>query len=212
MLYPTPQARHNRRTNPLLASPVIPFVMCKPTSPAPKSIGSAAYTSSSRSNIFLRNVSIIVPPFLRNNHLFTPPHSKKKTALLIILSLFLVTTLLFTSLYTFHRGFRRTIQFWRGLSPIVVKYKWLQLKAHRIDRCDDEEYQRRITVFRQVSAPQLVDLIVSLGGIYVKIGQVMSTIGAGLLPEEYIQHTSSASIARWSPCQRYQRNHKNHRD
>ena len=68
-----------------------------------------------------------------------------------------------------------------------MKYKWLQLKAHRIDRCDDEEYQRRITVFRQVSAPQLVDLIVSLGGIYVKIGQVMSTIGAGLLPEEYIQ-------------------------
>jgi predicted unusual protein kinase regulating ubiquinone biosynthesis (AarF/ABC1/UbiB family) len=41
--------------------------------------------------------------------------------------------------------------------------------------------------FREQSAPQLVDLILSLGGIYVKIGQVMSTIGAGLLPEEYIR-------------------------
>jgi aarF domain-containing kinase len=105
----------------------------------------------------------------------------------LVAYLLLVSTLLFTSLYTFHRGFRRTVQFWRGLSPIVVKYKWLKLKAHKIDKCDEQEYERRITVFRQKSAPQLVNLIISLGGIYVKIGQVMSTIGAGLLPEEYVQ-------------------------
>lgn len=98
-----------------------------------------------------------------------------------------MSTIVFTSLYTFHRGFRRTIQFWRGLSPIVIKYKLLKFKAHKIDRCDEQEFNRRITAFREQSAPQLVDLIISLGGIYVKIGQVMSTIGAGLLPEEYIQ-------------------------
>lgn len=68
-----------------------------------------------------------------------------------------------------------------------MKYKLLKWKAHKIDRCDDQEFQRRITAFREQSAPQLVDLILSLGGIYVKIGQVMSTIGAGLLPEEYIR-------------------------
>lgn len=68
-----------------------------------------------------------------------------------------------------------------------MKYKLLKFKANKIDKCDEQEYERRITAFREKSAPQLVDLIIRLGGIYVKIGQVMSTIGAGLLPEEYIQ-------------------------
>lgn len=69
----------------------------------------------------------------------------------------------------------------------MIRYKFLKFKAHKIDKCNEQEYERRITAFREQSAPQIVDLIVKLGGIYVKIGQVMSTIGAGLLPEEYIQ-------------------------
>ena len=103
-----------------------------------------------------------------------------------ILGFFLASTVLFTSLYTFHRGFRRTVQFWRGMGPLVIKYKALKFKANKIDRCSEEEYERRITAYREISAPQLVDLILRLGGIYVKIGQVMSTIGQGLLPDEYI--------------------------
>ena len=73
------------------------------------------------------------------------------------------------------------------MGPLVVKYKLLKFRANRIDKCSEDEYERRITAYRERSAPQLVDLILSLGGIYVKIGQVMSTIGQGLLPDEYVR-------------------------
>jgi len=104
-----------------------------------------------------------------------------------ILLLLLVTSILsFASLYTFHRGFRRTIQFWRGMAPLVLKYKYVKFRALTIDHCDEEELERRLNLYRETSAPALVDLILRLGGIYVKIGQVMSTIGQGLLPQQYI--------------------------
>ncbi|KAL3790967.1 hypothetical protein HJC23_004949 [Cyclotella cryptica] len=184
MLFPTPIARHTARTNPLTTC-FAPIAMCQaPTTSPPKPIGPSPPPSST-SNL-LRHASILIPPFLRNGVFHQPP-SKKKTALLVLVTLLLLSITLLTTLYTFHRGFRRTIQFWRGLAPMALQYKLLKFKSRKIDRVDDAEYQRRITAFRQRNAPQLVDLILSLGGIYVKIGQVMSTIGAGLLPEEYVR-------------------------
>mmetsp|Transcript_10745 Transcript_10745/g.30207 ORF Transcript_10745/g.30207 Transcript_10745/m.30207 type:complete len:679 (-) Transcript_10745:62-2098(-) len=135
----------------------------------------------------LSHVAAFVPPFARS--LARPPFTKRKIALLVIVACVLLSSVLFASLYTFHRGFRRTVQFWKGMGPLVMKYKLLKLKATKLDKLseDDDEYKRRITAYREKSAPQLVDLILSLGGIYVKIGQVMSTIGQGLLPDEYVE-------------------------
>merc|ERR1719253_481325 len=126
----------------------------------------------------------MMPPFLSSNmsSLLKPPFTARK----ILLLLFLASFLSLASLYAFHRGFRRTVQFWRGMAPLVLKYKYVRLKAERIDRCDSEELERRLDVYREESAPRLVDLILSMGGIYVKIGQVMSTIGQGLLPQQYV--------------------------
>jgi len=104
----------------------------------------------------------------------------------IFLLLFLASIVSFASLYTFHRGFRRTVQFWRGMAPLVLKYKYVRLKAEKIDHCSEEELERRLNVYRENTAPKLVDLIIRMGGIYVKIGQVMSTIGQGLLPQQYV--------------------------
>jgi len=136
--------------------------------------------------------AVLVPPFVRSLLgvlVPQPPFTKRKIALLVIVASVLLSTAFFASLYTFHRGFRRTVQFWKGMGPLVVKYKLLKLKATAWDKLseDDGDYKRRITAYRQKSAPQLVDLILSLGGIYVKIGQVMSTIGQGLLPDEYVE-------------------------
>ncbi|KAL7517784.1 hypothetical protein ACHAWX_002675 [Stephanocyclus meneghinianus] len=162
--------------------------MCQaPTAPQPKPIGPSTTTTPSRTSNLLRHASILIPPFLRHNLLTNQPPSKKKTALLLLVAVLLLSIAFFSTLYTFHRGFRRTIQFWRGLAPMALQYKFLKFKSLKIDRVDDAEYQRRIAAFRQRNAPQLVDLILSLGGIYVKIGQVMSTIGAGLLPDEYVR-------------------------
>ncbi|KAL9182297.1 hypothetical protein ACHAXT_012949 [Thalassiosira profunda] len=118
--------------------------------------------------------------------LLQPPYSKRKIILFAFLASIILGTAAFASLYTFHRGFRRTVQFWRGLAPLIVKYKALKFKAETIDKCSEEEMARRLDVFREESAPRLVDLILRMGGIYIKIGQVMSTIGQGLLPQQYV--------------------------
>ena len=54
---------------------------------------------------------------------------------------------------------------------MIVKYKALKFKAETIDKCSEEEMARRLDVFREESAPRLVDLILRIGGIYIKIGQ-----------------------------------------
>jgi len=72
------------------------------------------------------------------------------------------------------------------MAPLVLKYKFVKFRAEKIDHCSPEELERRLNVYRETSAPRLVDLILRLGGIYVKIGQVMSTIGQGLLPQQYV--------------------------
>ena len=122
--------------------------------------------------------------FISNNiiRLCKPPYTIKK----IFLLLFLLSVIGIISLYTFHSGFRRTIQFWKGMTPFILKYKWLKIKAEKIDHCTSDELEARLNVLRTEQAPKLVDLIIRMGGIYVKIGQVMSTVGQGLLPQQYV--------------------------
>ena len=72
------------------------------------------------------------------------------------------------------------------MAPLVAKYKYIKFKAAKIDHCSPEELEERLSLYRETTAPKLVDLILRLGGIYIKIGQVMSTIGQGLLPQQYV--------------------------
>jgi predicted unusual protein kinase regulating ubiquinone biosynthesis (AarF/ABC1/UbiB family) len=72
------------------------------------------------------------------------------------------------------------------MAPLVLQYKYVKFKATKIDHCSPEELEQRLNVYRETSAPKLVDLILQLQGIYIKIGQVMSTIGQGLLPQQYV--------------------------
>ena len=72
------------------------------------------------------------------------------------------------------------------MAPLVAKYKYIKFKAAKIDHCSPEELEERLSLYRETTAQKLVDLILRLGGIYIKIGQVMSTIGQGLLPQQYV--------------------------
>jgi hypothetical protein len=57
------------------------------------------------------------------------------------------------------------------MAPLVVRYKYVTIKAERFDRVGPEEMERRMNSYRESTAPRLVDLILRMGGIYVKIGQ-----------------------------------------
>ena len=101
--------------------------------------------------------AFITPPLVSS--FFQGNYSKRKILFLIFLSTILLGTITFTAFYTFHRGFRRTIQFWRGMAPLVAKYKYVKFKATKIDHCSPEELDERLNVYRETTAPKLVDLI-----------------------------------------------------
>jgi hypothetical protein len=164
MIFPTeakPALTHHHRG----INGIIDIAMCKLKASTPPNDGKAT-------NLRVRSLSAIsvapLPAMITNlASVFKPPYSVRR----ILLLLALASVASFASLYAFHRGFRRTIQFWRGMAPLVFRYKVVTIKAEKIDRVGPEEMERRLNVYRENTAPKLVDLILRMGGIYVKIGQ-----------------------------------------
>ena len=87
--------------------------------------------------------------------------------------------------YASSPGFRRSVTFWSTVAPFFLEFNGIKLRA-RLEGCDTEELERRKTAFHHKTAARAVDVVTDLGGIYVKIGQFVSTIGAGILEDEYI--------------------------
>lgn len=112
-----------------------------------------------------------------------PPYRKRDIALFLVLSM--VSALL--TLYLTSRGFRRTINFWKDLAPLVVRYRSLKFKAKYIDKVDEVELKRRVSEFNKQIAPVIAAEIIKMGGIFVKIGQIMSTMGSAFLDDAYLQ-------------------------
>lgn len=133
-------------------------------------------------------------------------YTRKKLALLVILAGLCVAAIIFSSLYTFHRGFRRTVQFWAQTGPWIVQYHVIKFHFFHVlhnqhynrmignsnysqtnGTALELEWQHRSEAYHRKIAPKAVDMVAQMGGIYVKIGQALSTMGSGILPEEYVQ-------------------------
>ena len=96
--------------------------------------------------------------------------------------------------YASSPGFRRSVTFWTTVTPFVVEHQCVKLRA-RCDGCDDAERDRRLDAFHARTASCVVDVILSLGVIYVKLGQVVSTIGAGIF-EDGLHLSAPAAAGR----------------
>ncbi|KAL3809550.1 hypothetical protein ACHAXA_001824 [Cyclostephanos tholiformis] len=184
MIFQTPANPTNRRASThhrhLTTNGIIDIAMCRASPPLNEGKATNLHRRSSLSAISMAPLPAIIAGNLAS--IFKPPFSLSRILLLLVIA----SLVSFASFYTFHRGFRRTIQFWRGMAPLFVRYKYVTIKAERIDRVGPEEMERRLNSYRESTAPRLVDLILRMGGIYVKIGQVMGTIGQGLLPQQYL--------------------------
>ena len=88
--------------------------------------------------------------------------------------------------YASSSGFRRSVHFWSAVAPFFAEYQVIKLRA-RWERSEADDVRARIDDFHQRSAGKAVAVILALGGIYVKIGQFASTMGAGILEDAYIQ-------------------------
>jgi len=88
--------------------------------------------------------------------------------------------------YASSPGFRRSVTFWSTVTPFVGEYQGIKLRA-RWERWEPSELEARVQDFHHRTALRAVDIILRLGGIYVKIGQFASTMGVGILEDAYIQ-------------------------
>ncbi|CAB9507594.1 protein kinase UbiB [Seminavis robusta] len=112
---------------------------------------------------------------------------RKKTALLVGLSVLLSILTLVVVMYIFHRGFRRTCQFWSRALPWIVEYHCIKFHSHYIVGRNETEWEKIQHDYHALTAPKAVLMVQEFGGVYVKLGQALSTMGSGLLPEEYVQ-------------------------
>jgi len=83
-------------------------------------------------------------------------------------------------------GLRRSVQFWTTLGPKLAEYKFIVASASWKGEEGAKELPEKLKEFHVRTASEAVEIIMSLGGIYVKLGQLMSTMGAALFEEEYI--------------------------
>jgi len=113
--------------------------------------------------------------------------NKKKAVLALVLLVLCAAVIAFVALYSFHRGFRRTCQFWSRTLPWVAEYHWIKFYAHNIKKCNETEWEQISQEFHKTTAFKAVRMVEQMGGIYVKMGQALSTMGSGIMPEEYVQ-------------------------
>ena len=85
------------------------------------------------------------------------------------------------------KGFRRECVFWRTAVPILAHYKWV---SWRYEDEDQAARDARYEVLHQAYAPVVLDMFLSLRGLYVKFGQVLS-VRPELVPQvRSYSHTS----------------------
>lgn len=81
-------------------------------------------------------------------------------------------------------GLKRTVQFWATVGPPFVEYQVLK----RVTA--EANLDVTLASFHERTAPRMVGIILDLGGIYVKLGQMISTLGVGLFNDVYVQVSS----------------------
>ena len=77
-------------------------------------------------------------------------------------------------------GLKRSVDFWRKLGPTLVEYQFIKRTT------DPQEVDELLKAFHGRTSAKALGIILSLGGIYVKLGQVISTLGQGLFEEQYM--------------------------
>ena len=95
-------------------------------------------------------------------------------------------------------GFKREVQFWSNVGPIVYDYWWnsfssspkvkLQLALNDDNNISDDQIKENkkkvVQELHERNAPRIFNVMLDLGGLYIKLGQVLS-VTALPIPEQY---------------------------
>ena len=93
-------------------------------------------------------------------------------------------------------GFKREVNFWSNIGPIVYDYWWnsfssspkVKLQLALNDNTSDEQIKENkkkvVQELHERNAPRIFNVMLGLGGLYIKLGQVLS-VTALPIPEQY---------------------------
>lgn len=113
-----------------------------------------------------------------------------QTTMVVTVLLGLVLLLIASAavLYGTHRGYKRSMDFWYHVGPLIAEWKLLKARRKYLfhSRKDDDEWYELMTSYHQKTAPKVVNVIMKLGGIYVKIGQFLAAVGGGVMDDSYV--------------------------
>ena len=91
----------------------------------------------------------------------------------------------------------RALKFWRKVGPVVLHYKFTQLWFNLV-HVDPTTRSQTWNQLHATHAPASLDVILELRGLFVKIGQVMSS-RADFVPRQYVDcfHTLQDAVPPW---------------
>jgi len=86
-----------------------------------------------------------------------------------------------------HKVIRRSAIFWKNVAPIIIHYKFAKMWMNRVKSYDKEERDVVYERLHEMYAPEARNVICELRGLFVKIGQVISS-RPDFVPSLYIEH------------------------
>jgi aarF domain-containing kinase len=84
------------------------------------------------------------------------------------------------------KDFHRPLQFWKGVFPIYMHYRWYQLLNRDLGIMDDEEADKNYRRLHELYTDEVKDIVYRLRGFYLKNAQVMS-MQDDFVPEAYMK-------------------------
>jgi len=85
-----------------------------------------------------------------------------------------------------NQGLRRLLRTWIVFVPLIFEYKVTYRWARHADICKEQEF-RAYGELHKKYAPRVFKLLVDQGGVFVKIGQLLSLLPAGVIPEPFMR-------------------------
>ncbi|KAH8096090.1 hypothetical protein JL720_3440 [Aureococcus anophagefferens] len=82
-------------------------------------------------------------------------------------------------------GFWRTYAFYKALGPLVAEWKLLEKRA-KLEKWSDDRARKAYDAFHVKAAPKIYDACISLGGIFIKMGQIAGSTFSFLLAQPYV--------------------------
>ena len=91
-----------------------------------------------------------------------------------------------TAAYQFDERVRRPVIIWKDLGPIIMHYRWIELKQKYFPPATEELANAAYDELHQQYAEIVMKTLRDLRGFYIKVGQVLGN-RSDMLPELYIE-------------------------